>query len=255
MSTITRKTFSLPVIRREPLTDSEKYKAISLYSQGVPLSKIAESLSRDSTDDISALIHTTLREMTVIRETNDLSNSYCTATLKRRQGATPAKFITEAFLNILDEKAEVYAYYFAQTGDNKFSLRQSGLDIGIPKSIKKETKDYILRIRGQYLRDLPPVKQYIQEEQTKRIEEYHLEKAQIQMELVNQIEELKEAVVNNPQQRTNLLKSIELLGKTIGAFTDKLEVEETNAKSGLQLILEKAKREVSAGSYTIENAK
>jgi hypothetical protein len=48
-----------------------------------------------------------------------------------------------------------------------------------------------------------------------------------------------------------------MLGRTIGAFTDRVEVEETDARSGLSIILEKAKREakgITSGSYTIEDS-
>jgi hypothetical protein len=79
------------------------------------------------------------------------------------------------------------------------------------------------------------------------------------MELVGQIEQLKEVVSYEPRQRTNLLKAIELLGRTIGAFVDRLEVEEVDAKSGLQILMERAKKEASngkeitKGSYTVED--
>jgi len=131
-------------------------------------------------------------------------------------------------------------------------LQQSGFDIGIPQNLSKVTKDYLFKIRGQFLRDIPYVKQYIKEDQDRKIAEYRVEKPQIQMDLVGQIEELKEVVVDDPRQRPNLLKAIEMLGRTIGAFTDRVEVEETDAKSGLEIILERAKRE-AAGTYTIED--
>lgn len=241
------------IIRREPLTDAQRFQILNQYSQGIPISHIAESVSRDR-DEISKFISSTLNDMTAIKETQLLIGNPCSAVLKVRRGKAPSKFITTAFLDLLEDKAEAYAYYFAQTGDNKFSLIQSGLDVGIAQNLNRNTKDYVMRIRGQYIRDMPPVKKYIQEEQDRRIREYHLEKAQIQMELVNQVEELKELVVTDPRQRTNLLKSIEMLGRTIGAFTDRMEVEETDAKSGLSIILAKAKKEaMGAGTYSIED--
>jgi hypothetical protein len=64
------------------------------------------------------------------------------------------------------------------------------------------------------------------------------------MELVNQIEELKELSVNDTKHRVNLLKAIEMLGRTIGSFTDRVEVEETDAKSGLEILMAKVKGEI-----------
>lgn len=241
--------------QKRPLTDEEKYRILDQYSQGVPVVDIASSVSRD-TKTIRVLIQEKLKEMNAIRETNDLIGNPCTSTLAKRRGSTPSKFITTAFLDEIDEKAFTYAYYYSATGDNKFSLDQSGLSIGIPKNMRKATKDYVYRIRGQYLRDIPTVGTYIKEEQQKRIENYELQKPQIQMELVNQIEEMKELVANDPRQRTNLLKSIEMLGRTIGAFTDRVEVEEVDAKSGLEILMSRAKAEViEAGTYEVEDGK
>ena len=52
-----------------------------------------------------------------------------------------------------------------------------------------------------------------------------------------------------PRQRGNLLKSLEMLGRTIGSFTDRVEVEETDAKSGLDILMEKIKDEEGVATY------
>lgn len=239
------------VVIRQPLSDQEKYQIISKYSVGIPVEEIASGVSRD-TKVIQEFILQTLNGMNSVKETNDLLKVKCTADLNRIQGTTPTRFLTADFLQKLEDSAEIYAYYYAQTGDNKFSLEQAGLTSGLAVRMPKQTKDYILRIRGQFIREIPSVKKYIQEVQDKRIQEYRCEKPQVQMELVTQIEELKEVVVDDPKQRGNLLKALELLGRTIGAFTDRVEVEEADAKSGLQIILEKARKEaMGSGTYEI----
>ncbi len=243
------------VVVRKPLSDEDKFRILTQYSQGIPVQTIASSFNRDKAD-VQNLIDTMAISLSSVKETNDLLKVQCTADFQRIQGTTPTRFLSSDFLHKAVESAEIYAYYYAQTGDNKFSLEQAQLDQGINNRVTKLTKDYILRVRGQYLRDIPQVKRYIKEVQDRRIKEYHLEKPQIQMELVNQIEELKEVCTKDVRQRSNLLKAIEMLGKTIGAFTERIEVEEVDAKSGLQLILEKAKREVLEGTtsgYSIED--
>lgn len=229
--------------QQDPLTDAQKYQILLKYSEGVPVSEIAASVSRD-TKEISKLIQGHLKNMVAIRETNDLIVGTHTAALKMQMGKTPNKFITSSFISSLENNAEMYAYFYSQTGDNKFALEQSGLDVGIPKNMKKSTKEYVYRIRGQFIRDLAPVKEIIRIEQDRRIAEYHIAKPQVQMELVNQIEELKELSVDDVRQRVNLLKAIEMLGRTIGAFTDRVEVEETDARSGLEILMAKAKGEI-----------
>ena len=243
------------IVTRKSLTDAEKYNILLQYSQGIPIKTIAAEVGRD-THSISSLIDQTISALSSVKETNDLLKVQCTADFQKIQGTTPTKFLSSEFLHAIPEFAEVYAYYYAQTGDNKFSLQQSQLDKGIPFRMPKQTKDYVLRVRGQYLRDIPQVKRYIKEIQDRRIQEYRIEKPQVQMELVHQVEELKEAAAKEPRQRGNLLKAIELLGRTIGAFTDRVEVEEVNAKSGLQMILEKARKEVldaTPAGYSIED--
>ena len=229
--------------RKKDLTDQERYQIILKYSEGVPIKEIAESVSRDKRE-ITKFISKTLNGMTAIKETNALQQDVHLGASLQFHGKNPSKFITTSFLKEIDTKAEIYAYYFAQTGDSKFSLIQSGLDMGIPQGMRKRTKDYVYKIRGQFLRDIPQVKDIIRVEHDKRIREYHIEKPQIQMELVSQIEELKEVVKDDPRQRVNLLKAVEMLGRTIGSFTDRVEVEETDAKSGLEILMAKAKGEV-----------
>jgi len=136
-----------------------------------------------------------------------------------------SKFINEPFLERIEEGAAIYAYYFANSGDNKFALESAGLHLGVPANATKMTKEYVWRVRGQYLREIPEVKRIIQEEHDKKIAEFHIDKPHVQLEL------------------SNLLKAIEMLGRTIGAFTDRVEVEEVDAKSGLQLLMEKARSE------------
>lgn len=229
-------------IKREPLTDAEKYKVLKDYSTGIPEAEIAKSLGREK-GSLSSLIQGTLKDMNTIRETNLMVNSSCSADIARMIGKNPTKFLTPSFLNLAEKNAEAYAYYFAQTGDNKFALIQSGLDIGISKNVAKITKDYVYRIRGQFIRDIPVVARMIREDQDRRIKEYHIEKPLVQMELVHQIEELKEIVVDTPTQRSNLLKAIELLGRSLGAFTDNIKYEETDATKGLEILMQRATKE------------
>ena len=251
---MTRDIIRRPKVQEDPkgLDDATKFLILKQYSDGIPVVEIAKGVSRDRLK-ISEFIQSTLRSMQTIRETNDLVIGTHSAQLKIQQGATPTKFLTSSFLSALEDGAEMYAYYFAQTGDNKFALMESGLAVGIPKNMRKSTKEYVYRIRGQFVRDIAPVKKIIKTEQDRRIKEYHIEKPQVQMEIVRQIEELKETVANDPRQRINLLKAIEMLGRSIGAFTDRIETEETNAKSGLQILMDRAKSE--AGEEVYEQAK
>lgn len=233
------------------LTDEQKYQTLLQFSEGVPIVQIAEQFDKHN-KSIEYFITKMIHNLNGIKETNLLAKGN---NVPDRDLYVPrdSKFINKEFKERIQAGSHLdYAEYYAQTGDNKFALDNSGLNCGVRKT-KKITRDYILRVRGQYLRDMPEVASIIKAEQDKRIREYHLEKPQVQMELVTQIEEMKELVIDDPKQRPTLLKAVELLGKTIGAFTDRVEVEETDAKSGLTMLMERAQKEIKGGTYTVED--
>ena len=62
----------------------------------------------------------------------------------------------------------------------------------------------------------------------------------VQKTLIQTIRELQEDVGDNGSNRNNLLKSIELLGKTIpGSFTETVRTEEVSPKDTLTLLMKK----------------
>jgi len=232
------------VVRKttQSLTEEEKYKILEMYMSGCDIDEICKDVARDK-GNVTKFINHTITSLNTVKETRELVTT--TNIPKPTTSASSSQFITPQFLSLIESNGEMYAYYFAQTGDNHFALHQSGLDVGIYKGMSKKTKDYISRVRGQFLRDIPHLRKIIQREQDRRINEYNLEKPQVQMELVNQIEELKELSITDPKYRPQLLKAIELLGKTIGAFQENIHVEETDAKTGLDILMAKVKGEVS----------
>ena len=232
------------VIKREGLTDAQKYKILSDYSNGVSVRDISKEMGRDR-KYISNFIQQTLKGMNTVRETNDLIVGTSATKMTMQKGINPTKFLTSDFLSLIETNGEAYAYYFGKTNDNTFALVQSGLNKGIAPNLKKQTKDYVYRIRGQFLRDIPEIKAIIKEERDKRVKECNVEKAHVQIDLLTQIEELKELCVDDSKQRVNLLKAIEMLGRTIGAFTDRVETVETDARSGLEILMERVKQENS----------
>ena len=227
--------------RREQLSDAEKFQVLNQYGLGVPISQIAQSVSRD-TKQISKFIQNELKAMNTIKETNVMAAGV-PSIIKAHLGKAPTKFLTEKFLDKVEDNAEIYAFYFVQTGDNSFSIIQSGLDVGIHKGMAKSTKDYVYRIRGQFIRALPNIASLIKREQEALLEDQDVQKPYIQRELINQIEQLKIIAAEDPRQRVNLLKAIEMLGKTVTAFTDSVKLEEASAKTGLDILMERVKSE------------
>jgi hypothetical protein len=248
MLTMTTKAVSKTLRKREPevipektLSDSEKFKIIAKYSEGIPAGKLSEEYGV-SKENIRTLVSNMSSSLAAVEETNRLI-----AGTKGRSflplNVPKSKFLNQPFLDRIEDGAAIFAYFLAATGDAKFALESAGLHLGVPANATKQSKEYVWKTRAQYLLEIPEVKRIMQEEYDKKIKDFRLDKPDIQIELLQQIQELKNIVPYDPRQRGNLLKSIELLGRTIGAFTDRVEVEEVDAKSGLQLLMERARAE------------
>lgn len=221
------------------LSAEEKLRVLEAYAAGVDVSQVAKELEVPE-KECHKYIQSTLKNMLIVRETNELIRNQH----QERHPTSINRLLSADFLSRVDDAMESYAYYFAETSDNQFALAQSGLDKGIPRTLSKEARMNVLKVRGQYLRSIPAVASYIKERQEQRIKELGIDKSFVQRELVEQIEQLKVIAQEDSKQRTNLLRSIELLGRSIGAFQDSIRVEEGNAKTGLDLIMEKVKGEI-----------
>ena len=96
------------------------------------------------------------------------------------------------------------------------------------------------------------VSKYITELREKKIENVIVSKGLVQSELVDQVTQLKEITSNDGttiQQRSQLLKAIELLGKSVGAFSENIKVETVDPGQALDKLIDMAKIE---SVYSIE---
>ena len=167
---------------------------------------------------------------------------------KAIQKALQVTFISDTLQDMLsDDHTEVltdhelmYCYLFANTGSNEMALKESQL-------IKCLTETTPIRVRylGMFLREKPNIKHFIQVLQKEKIAQLDASKERVQSELIQQIEQLKEITALTGgitgTDRSNLIRSIELLGKTVGAFTDKIEIQEVKAADALDKLIEMAK--------------
>jgi hypothetical protein len=135
----------------------------------------------------------------------------------------------------------MYCHVFMNTGSNITALAESQLDICLT-----EKTPVRLQYLGMHLRNKPNIAQYIKALQEERINEIDVHKKVVQKELITQIEQLREKIALAEQKgdRSNLIKCIELLGRTEAAFEDKVKVEGVSAASALDKFLEMAKEEV-----------
>lgn len=220
------------------LDDAQMYNVLRSYRLGITPEIIGKEYGMTA-EEIQDIIY---------EELNGLNAMKASMKLVYKPHSMPALNKTETmndkFLALVPDNAQAYAFYYAMSGSNEYALKESGLDVGLPKSLTTRTRRYALTCRGKYLRKIPEVRKYIEAIQEERLRDANVQKPKVQTELLLQIEEMKELAGEDPRYRGHLLKAIELLGKTIGAFEDRVKVEEASTKSGLELLMAKAKGEV-----------
>ena len=250
-------------------TSAQKFAILQHYIKGLSFQEIAEKVGSKKRI-VEHWIQDIYEALVDRRETNGLKSVlskkekalkvHDAKTLSKSTFKNP-KYINEQFLNQLsDWESEVandaehaYAYTYAHTGNNIKSLEAANLIYS--KRNPTPSSRAMDKMRGIYLREKPVVKNLITAIQQDHLKGLDLNKDYIQTNLVQNIEELKEEVADNPRSRGNLIKSIELLGKSFGAFQDRLVVEEVSPDKALDQMIEMAKANVTllpAGSETDE---
>lgn len=232
------------------LTDGDRYSMLREYREGISVTNIADSRNLDI-QLVKDFFSLEIKHLNTIQETNKLmiSQDHLNTTPVRN----PTKLLNDDFLNKVDDIKDAYAYWYAMTGSNEFALKECGVDGGFASHVKARTKRYTLSVRGKYLRGLPGVMDYINEVRDSKLADMELGKSYVQSELVEQIEQLKEIAADDPRYRTAINKNIELLGRTVGAFTDNIKIEEVNAKNGLDILMKKAKAQANGGEEYVQD--
>lgn len=152
--------------------------------------------------------------------------------------------MNEKFLELLGEGDEcseaehTYAYTYIFTGNNERALKESGLDVGLSRDCRTNSKA-ILKVRGYFLRSLPRIKQLIEDLRSSKLEDIVIDKAMVQSELVDLLYQLKEE--GSPTTVNQRLRIIEDLAKTCGAMSERIEVQNVDPSSALDILIMKAK--------------
>lgn len=145
---------------------------------------------------------------------------------------------------MLTDHEAMYAYYYSYTSNNTKALIDSGLDAGLQKPRSKGSTisyDNALKMRGYFLRGKPNVKEYIIDLRKRKLSDMNCDTQYVQSTLVQQIEFMQEE--SDPRMKTNLLRAVELLGKTIpGTFSETIKIEEVRPDEALDTLLEMAKK-------------
>lgn len=224
----------------EEMDDGEKFALLRMYKAGDSLGSIAKHFNI-AYKSLESFISKEYQQFLVAKETRALLSG--PETQQYRTLIKPS-YVTDDFMAALDEGAwETYAFHFAISNDNKGALKEAGLLCGLLKPRGEEGGNYnsAVRLRGQYLRSLPQVREEIDRVKLACIKDKDINTPYLQSELVQQLDQLKEVVHDNPTQRSSLIKCIELLGKSCGAWIDTVKVETVDPSSALDHLIEMAK--------------
>jgi len=233
----------------ENITKEHKYDIIDDYIfSGMTNEQIAEKYST-SRKNVQLIIERHTKALLNVRETKallgtspDTYKSFCTEVLDPSQVNAPflAK-LSEPDSPVLTDNEVIFCELYNYNGDEAKALEVSKLNEGLKRAKDpKDRSEYVqsMIIRAFYLKRKPNIAQYLQKIQKEKLQAIVEGKGFIQSELLALIEKLRNS--EGERNYSNHLKAISELGRTLGAFEEKIVVENINADGAIDRILRKA---------------
>lgn len=150
-----------------------------------------------------------------------------------------SKLSTDPNSDVLTDEESLFCHVFALTGDGNMAVQESGLDIALLPSEKKN-KNMCIKLRVRYLLSRPNIKKFVQ---TLRADKWvqqarSVDKVFIQSELLELLDQMK----FNPDARySDINSTLKLLGQTVGAYIETIQVSEIDPKEALGDLIEMVK--------------
>lgn len=255
--TILRKKKKMPV----PLPDdkSKELQCVDLYMKGNTIDEISEKFSWLATS-VSAAINKHFRSLKQLLETEALvtSQTYdmqinmkCKSPKQMEAFRNQRKIdedISASFLekisppedDVLTTEEVMFCYLIVHEGNAQKALVDSGLSEGLIKS--SETYRRACKLRVLMLKGKKNIIRYISSLQIDYAKEMNIGKDNIQTMILEQISQLKEQ--NDPKNSPTIAKLLESLGRTVGAFSDKVVIEEVSFDDAMDRMIEMRKEKI-----------
>ena len=235
------------------LGPDDKYSIISGYISGIAPGDL-ESLWNLHVNCITNEMRTLRDQLNIMVELNGLTMQVDTLPghmtmdigaaidkiIDKSEESPLSKVISAPNSSELTPEEISFAFIYSSTQNLLLSIQESGMK----KALKggSDTLAYV-QILGTYLLSKPNIKQFIvqltQDDELNR----EVSKESVQGELITQIRQLKGEIATGVSRhaRGQMLKAIELLGKTIGAYQEKISIEEVSPGDALDKLIEAAK--------------
>ena len=201
-----------------------------------------------SRDAIESFINRIYKKFQNVRETKMLLQSQKNPKyfMQLKKEHFDPERVNEEFLSMLSEPDSLvltdnelmYCELFVSDGDEIKAIEGAQLDIGLSKGTDKGYNESI-KLRSFYLRRKFNIAEYIKHLQKEKIKVLSTGKEHLQAELLSLIEKLRNN--GDPKLVPSILKALELVGRSIGAFEDKQVIEHIGGDDALDKILNKAK--------------
>jgi hypothetical protein len=223
-----------------------KYEIVDKFIKGTPIPQLAEEYHY-SHQKISEVILEHHKDLTNARAANALQFTSKDGYNLILEKLKATEVINDEFLLALSpsdsltlsEAEALYAWVYVTRGDTKEAIEMSNLNTGLFKEVPVTYKRGVLS-RSLYLQQKPNVAKYIKELREQRFQVDNVNKSYVQELILEQIDQVKQR--GTQQDLRNMSKLIELLGKTIGAFTEKIEISEVDPSKSLDLLIDMAKK-------------
>lgn len=232
------------------LSNEEKWTLLSQYLDNRYTKRQLGSFYNLKKTQVEAFINHLYRKMKNIIETKALDNLPIEASgvdIKLFKAMRDTDHINEAFLKnlskedeMLSDKELLFTTYLHEYGNELRAIRESGLDIGLNKNEVSSYKE-ACKMRALYLKRKENVRSYLYELRKRSLDVLEEDgKSYIQSHLIQLLEQLSKNT--DRSSLTSQLKTIEHLARTMGAFEDKVTVENVSGDDVLDKIIERAKR-------------
>ena len=251
----TPKKQSKTIVRRkrkgtiEDMDTSKRYLLLSDYKTGeYDFGQLTDKYNLKDKEQLRRWVNTTIQELNIVKETSALNPK----TQQYYAAYQPNNLINEPFLKLLSppdapsltDHESSWAYQIVFLGNEAQAFEETELDVGLSKYKSKGTRAYqmAIRTRGIFLRAKENVKRELDRLRTLKYKEItkDISKDWVVNELVDIVYQLKESG-SNPKL---LLETIEKIGKTCGAFVERVQIEKLSAAKPLARLVELAQQEV-----------
>lgn len=257
--------------RAAPWSAEDKTLALEHYIKGVTLNNIAKLVGRTK-PATARYIQVTIKALMNAKQTRALTyntkggdrnfHANLTPEQKKEQARLDnPELLNKPFYDLLSGKknktltdAEVkFCWSYVASGDYKEALLVSKLDEGLytlgqlgaedrggGPPIPVKGYEQCLRLRIAYLKSKPNIAEFIKKIREDAVFSVDVDKNFLQQEIMIQIDRLKS---NKSLEGQKLLRDyIQLLGRTFGGFTDKVEVNDIDHAKTIAKLTEQASK-------------